>query len=200
MSGSGDDVASFLYLLLLLVMLASALMVHRVPLGAGLKMALAWVLIFLVVFVGFTLKDDFLALGRRVLNDTRNGGQIAAAGGELRIRKSADGHFWVNAEINGHDIRFLVDSGATTTSISSATATRSEVVLAGGLPTAVGTANGIVTAQRGRIARLAVGTIERREVAVLVAEAFGDVDVLGMNFLSSLSSWGVEGEWLVLRP
>jgi predicted aspartyl protease len=24
--------------------------------------------------------------------------------------------------------------------------------------------------------------------------------VLGMNFLSSLSAWGVEGQWLVLKP
>ena len=200
MSGSGDDVASFLYLLLLIVLMASALLVRRVPIGTGLKMALGWVLIFLVVFVGFTLKDDFLALGKRVLNDTRNGGQVAAAGGELRIRKSADGHFWVNAEVNGHDVRFLVDSGATTTSISSETATRSEIVPSNGLRVAVGTANGVVQARRGRIARLEIGTIARRDVAVLVAEAFGPVDVLGMNFLSSLSSWGVEGEWLVLRP
>jgi len=26
------------------------------------------------------------------------------------------------------------------------------------------------------------------------------MNVLGMNFLSSLSGWGVEGKWLVLRP
>jgi aspartyl protease family protein len=28
----------------------------------------------------------------------------------------------------------------------------------------------------------------------------GDLNVLGMNFLSSLERWGVEGRWLVLQP
>jgi predicted aspartyl protease len=26
------------------------------------------------------------------------------------------------------------------------------------------------------------------------------MDVLGMNFLSSLSGWGVEGKWLIPKP
>ena len=64
----------------------------------------------------------------------------------------------------------------------------------------VNTANGIVRASRGRAERLKIGTIERRDLAVHVSEAFGDTDVLGMNFLSSLSGWGVEGQWLVLKP
>jgi aspartyl protease family protein len=34
----------------------------------------------------------------------------------------------------------------------------------------------------------------------VVSETFGPMDVLGMNFLSSLSGWGVEGQWLVLKP
>jgi aspartyl protease family protein len=199
-SDTGDDAASFLYLLLCIVLVGSALMVRRIPIGTGLKMALGWVLIFLVAFVGFTLKDDFLALGRRVVGESGNGGQVVAAGGEVRIRKSLDGHFWVNAEVNGREVRFLVDSGATTTSISSDTAERTNIVPSGGFRVAVSTANGMVQAQRGRIERIEVGTIERRNLAVLVSAAFGRTDVLGMNFLSSLSGWGVEGQWLILRP
>jgi aspartyl protease family protein len=45
-----------------------------------------------------------------------------------------------------------------------------------------------------------VGTIERRRLAVHISAAFGEMNVLGMNFLSSLSGWGVEGRWLVLKP
>jgi aspartyl protease family protein len=37
-------------------------------------------------------------------------------------------------------------------------------------------------------------------MAVEVSAAFGDMNVLGMNFLSSLSSWSVQGQWLVLKP
>ena len=43
------------------------------------------------------------------------------------------------------------------------------------------------------------GTIERHDLAVHVADD-EDLNVLGMNFLSSLQRWGVEGRWLVLVP
>ena len=97
-------------------------------------------------------------------------------------------------------MRFLIDSGATTTSISAETARRAGIESGSGLPALVRTANGVVPVQRGRAEELKVGTIERRNVAVHISEAFGDMNVLGMNFLSSLSGWGVEGKWLVLKP
>ena len=49
----------------------------------------------------------------------------------------------------------------------------------------------------GRVANLEVGGIKRSDVGIQVADN-DDLNVLGMNFLSSLSRWGVEGRWLVL--
>jgi aspartyl protease family protein len=196
----GDQALSFVYLVGVLVLVSSALLVRRIPFGQGLKMFAGWVLIFLAAFVAFTLKDDFLALGKRVLADSRGEGEVVAVGREMRIRKAMDGHFWVNGELNGHKVRFLVDSGATVTSISSATARLADIEPGNGLPAMVQTANGVVPVKRARAERLKVGSIERRNLAVHVSEAFGPMNVLGMNFLSSLSSWGVEGQWLVLKP
>ena len=195
----GDQALSFVYLIGILVLVVSALMVRRIPIGQGLKMFAGWVLIFLAAFVAFALKDDFMALGKRVLAESRGEGQVVAVGKELRIRKSMDGHFWVNGELNGKKIRFLVDSGATVTSISSDTAALADIEPSG-LPAIVQTANGTVQVGRARAERLKVGSIERRNMAVHVSEAFGPMNVLGMNFLSSLSAWGVEGQWLVLKP
>jgi hypothetical protein len=53
--------------------------------------------------------------------------------------------------------------------------------------------------QRGRADRLKLGPIERSDLAVHIAAAEHDTNVIGMNFLSSLSAWGVEGSTLVLR-
>jgi aspartyl protease family protein len=195
----GDQALSFVYLVGVLVLVVSALLVRKIPFGQGLKMFAGWVLIFLAAFVAFTLKDDFMALGRRIVAEGRGEGEVVAAGRELRIRKSMDGHFWVNGELNGHKVRFLVDSGATVTSISAPTAAQADIAT-GGFPVLVQTANGIVQAKRGRAEQLKVGTIVRGNLAVQVSEAFGDTNVLGMNFLSSLSAWGVEGQWLVLKP
>ena len=183
------------------MLVISALTVHRIPIKRGLAMFAAWAMIFLAAFVAFTLKDDFIALGKRVVEETRGGGtMVAAEGKELRIKQSLDGHFWVDASLNGEKVRFLIDSGATTTSISAETARRAGIETSDGFPALVRTANGTVRVERGHAERLEVGTIERRNLGVHVSEAFGDMNVLGMNFLSSLSGWGVEGQWLVLKP
>lgn len=200
MTADGDQALTFIYLIGCLVLVVSALLVRRVPLGQGIKMFAGWVLIFLAAFVAFTLKDDFIALGKRVVAEAKGEGEIVRVGKEMRIRKSLDGHFWVNARLNGAKVHFLVDSGATVTSISADTARRAHIDSDDGFPVLVDTANGTVTARRARAERLVVGTIERRNMAVEVSDSFGDMNVLGMNFLSSLSGWSVQGQWLVLKP
>ena len=197
----GDDALTFLYLLGMLVLIGSALSVRRVPIGQGLKMAVAWVLIFGAAFVGFTLKDDFAALYRRVADESGGRTQVVQQGEALRIRQSADGHFWVDAQLNGESVRFLVDSGATTTSINGRTARRAGIEpRRGGLPVLVQTANGTIQVQRGRAERLQVGGIRREDLAVHISDGFGETNVLGMNFLSTLSGWSVRRGWLILEP
>ena len=200
MIANGDQALNFLYLVGCFVLVASALLVRRVPIGNGVKIFAGWVLIFLAAFTAFTLKDDFLALGRRIAAEARGEGEVVQAGREMRIRKSEDGHFWVLGRLNGVAVRFLIDSGATTTSISTDTASRAHIEAESSFPVLVQTANGVVQAQRGRADKLVVGTIERHGMAVQISEAFGPMDVLGMNFLSSLSGWTVQGDWLVLKP
>jgi len=195
----GDSALQFVYLLGMLAMVVAAFSVHRLPLGQTVKMMAAWALIFLVLFLGFTLKDDFKALGKRFAAEVTGESKVIRSGREIRIRKSADGHFHVKAEVNGRSVEFLVDSGATVTSMSSAMARNAGVEVSGAFPVLVETANGTIRASRGEAATLKVGPIERRDHDVFVSETFGDTQVLGMNFLSSLTSWGVEGEWLILK-
>jgi aspartyl protease family protein len=196
----GDQALGFVYLLGCLALVLSALMVRRIPIALSLKMFFSWVLIFLAAFVAFTLKDDFLDLGRRVVAEARGEPVAVIEGRTLRIRQSFDGHYWVTGSINGQTTRFLIDSGATVTSISTRTAQRAGIDTDSGLIAMVQTANGKVMVKRGRASSLVVGPIERSDLAVHVSDGFGDTNVLGMNFLSSLSGWGVEKRWLVLKP
>ena len=123
------------------------------------------------------------------------------AGKELHIAMSPDGHFWVRASINGVPRRMLVDSGATLTAVSSSTARQAEIDTSAGLaPIVLQTANGAAPARAGRIDELRVGNIVARNLRVVTSPGLGDMDVLGMNFLSRLESWRVEGRTLVLVP
>ena len=197
---SGDRTAEFIYLIAILVFVASAFMVRRVPIDQGLKMFAGWVVIFLAAFVAFQMKDDIVGFANQVLDERRAESTGLSVGGNLEIKQSLDGHFWVDARINGEPARFLVDSGATTTSISVETARRAGIEPSSSIPAIVRTANGTVSVDRGRAERLQVGHIVREDVGVHISEGFGETNVLGMNFLSSLSGWGVERNRLILKP
>lgn len=123
------------------------------------------------------------------------------SGGEVRIRMSPDGHFWARATINGVERRMLVDSGATITAISEDTA-RAAAVSSGTslVPIVLQTANGMAQARTGSVKRLELGSITARDLKVAISPALGDMNVLGMNFLSDLASWRVEGRTLILVP
>jgi aspartyl protease family protein len=122
-------------------------------------------------------------------------------GREVRIRMARDGHFWARATLNGVERRMLVDSGATITAISAETAAHAGVRTHTNLvPVLMRTANGTVPAETGRIERLRLGDIEARKLHVVITPALGPIDVLGMNFLSQLASWRVEGQTLILVP
>ena len=112
-----------------------------------------------------------------------------------------DGHFWVVASINGAETRMLIDSGATVTAISQATARAARIDTGTGLtPVMLRTANGVAPAETGSIRELRAGNIVARNLKVVTAPGLGRLDVLGMNFLSQLQSWRVEGQTLILVP
>jgi aspartyl protease family protein len=122
-------------------------------------------------------------------------------GKEVRLRMAPDGHFWANVTINGVKRRMLIDSGATVTAISVATATAAKVDTKRELvPTILQTANGMVQVETGSIQELRAGNVLARNLKVVTSPALGDLDVLGMNFLSKLASWRVEGRTLILVP
>jgi aspartyl protease family protein len=123
------------------------------------------------------------------------------SGRELRVKMAPDGHFWVLASINGIKRRMLIDSGATVTAISEDTAAAAGVKTGSNLaPVMLRTANGVAAAKTGSIDELEVGNVVARNLKIVTAPGLGNLDVLGMNFLSKLQSWRVEGNTLVLVP
>jgi aspartyl protease family protein len=127
--------------------------------------------------------------------------QQEVVGSETRIRMASDGHFWAKATINGVERRMLIDSGATVTAVSQETAARASIASdAEMVPVVLRTANGMTAAQTGTIRELRVGNVTARNLKVVSSPALGGLNVLGMNFLSRLASWRVEGRTLIMVP
>ncbi len=185
---------------LLLVLPVAALLTRRVPLLRVLGMLLAWAAIFAIGLGLVTQRARLEPYWRRVAATLQLDDQTVM-GKEVRIRMADDGHFWARATINGVRRRMLIDSGATITALSSDSAVEAGVkVERPAWPMLLRTANGTISARTGSVADLRLGDIAARHLAVVVSPAFGDTDVLGMNFLSRLKSWRVEGRTLILTP
>ena len=192
---TNDVMLGGVYILMAIMLVLGALITRREPAAKLFTMALAWVAIFAAGIVLFTFRDNFGWVAQRLKAEAI--GSPVQEGAETRIPMAIDGHFWVEAEVNGEKVKFLVDSGATMTTIDRETARRAGVAVSPRADQIVRTGNGIIRVASGRADAIQVGGITRRDVGVQVAE-HDDLNVLAMNFLSSLSRWGVEGRWLVL--
>jgi aspartyl protease family protein len=193
MSNNGP---SIVFYIVAIVFIASSLVGMRQPIGKTLKMVLVWVAVFGVAFILFSFRSEVSSFGQRLRSEAT--GSPIVEGAFVRIPISDDGHFWVDARLNDENVRFMVDSGATVTTVSRGTAQAAGMDIDGRIAV-VGTANGPVRVTQGMADRLVVGSIERTDFPIDVNEQ-DDVNLLGMNFLRSLRSWRVEGNYLVLQP
>jgi len=183
------------YILMAIMLVLGSLMARREPAAKLLTMALAWVAIFAAGFVLFTFRDNLGWVAQRLKSEAV--GTPIQQGRETRVPMAIDGHFWVSGKVNGKAVKFLVDSGATMTTLDRESAAAAAVSVSPRADQFVRTGNGIIRVATGRAAELQVGGITRRDVGVQVVDN-DDMNVLGMNFLSSLSRWSVEGRWLIL--
>ena len=193
---TNDVMLGSLYLLMAMMLVLGALINRREPFAKMAVMALSWVAIFGAGFVLFTFRDDLGFIAQRLKTEATGAPIVTAR--EVRIPMSIDGHFWVEGEINGAPVKFLVDSGATVTTIDRATALRAGATVADARDQVVRTGNGFIRVARGRAQSVSIAAIEREDVGLHIVEG-DEMNVLGMNFLSTLTRWGVEGRWLILE-
>jgi aspartyl protease family protein len=176
------------------------MVLQRIPyVGRFIRFAFSFGLLAFLIFIVLQQAPYQPELAR--LTDRLGLDDQQVAGKELHVRMSSDGHFWVLASVNGVQRRMLIDSGATVTAISERTARAAKVDTANGLsPVVLRTANGAAPAETGKVDEIRVGNIVARNLRIVTSPGLGDLDVLGMNFLSKLQSWRVENRTLVLVP
>ncbi|HMG46822.1 MAG TPA: TIGR02281 family clan AA aspartic protease [Allosphingosinicella sp.] len=113
------------------------------------------------------------------------------------IARSADGHFYLDAQVNGAQVHFLVDTGASMVALTPADAQRAGIALPSERTTARG-AGGAVEVMPVTIERIAIGPLEARGVRGAVAREL-PVSLLGQSFLSRVGTVEISGDRMVLR-
>src|SRR4249919_3536697 len=103
---TNDLMLGSVYIVMAMTLVLGALISRREPAAKLFTMALAWVVIFAAGFVLFTFRDNLGWVAQRLKAEAV--GTPVEQGQETRIPMAIDGHFWVDAKLNGRDVKFLV--------------------------------------------------------------------------------------------
>lgn len=116
------------------------------------------------------------------------------------LTKGRNGHFEVEARVDGRRLAFLVDTGASHIALRESAANRLGIYpRPADYTVRVSTANGVTKAARVQLRSVEVGDIMVRDVAAIVHPDAGlGVNLLGMSFLSRVR-WTHERGKLVLE-
>jgi|SRR5580704_2744944 len=198
---STGDFGSLAYQLALLIFLAAAVLtLFRERFAQAIISAVLWVVVGLLLVIGYSYRFELSDVGDRVLAELIPG-HVVSHGRTVEVARAGAGDFAIAAEINGARVHMVLDTGA-----SSVVLTQDDAKAAG-LPIAlldytvsIDTANGRTRAAPVTLDRLAVGGLEERAVEALVVQPGQlQTSLLGMSFLNRLQSWQVVGDRLVLK-
>jgi aspartyl protease family protein len=167
-----------------------------------------WFLAIVVLVALHAFRDELAIVGGRVLGALAPGTPIVGRlTGEsdrdaVVIMRSGDGHFGVRAAVNDESMSLLVDTGASYVTLTDSDAADIGIdVEALSFSVPIRTANGTIRAAATEVERIAIGPIERRNVAALVAPGHAlDQSLLGLSFLDTLAGYTIRGDRLVLNP
>ncbi len=159
---------------------------------ARLMTHLTWVVLLLMLTLYFNYYIDARDNPNRMLAlDT------AGSSGEVVLERDRSGHYRAPGLINGVRVDFLVDTGATSVSVSEALAQK--LGLGRGAPLQAMTANGVVIAYRTELDSVQLGGIRMQRVAATINPGMpDDMVLLGMSFMQHLELIQRDGE-LTLR-
>lgn len=187
-----DNWPRIAYFVLLLIALSGYLIVEmRKDFGKSMRQMLAWGLIFLGLIAGFGLWDD-------IRKDVAP--QQIVEGRRIELPVASDGHFYITLRLNGTNVDFMVDTGASDIALRRADAKR-----AGIEPDDLNyigfasTANGRVSTAPVTIGLIEIGEIRDENVRADVVQGDLGISLLGMSYLRRFGRVGFEGETMVLE-
>lgn len=200
-----DSFGQMITLLPFAALLSVGILASRRSLSESVRQIAWWLLIILLLVTGYLYRNDFSAVGNRLLAGLVPGRAVVVTtsegGMEVILHKSLGGHFETRVEVDGVLVPMLIDTGASSVALSFEDAVRIGIDPAElNYTQTILTANGRAMAAPIRLAQVAIGPILRQNIQAIVAEE-GKLDqsLLGMTFLSTLGSLQMQTDELRLR-
>ncbi len=189
------------YLLILLVLVGSGLVVRwrDRPKLKWLQHGLIWAGLGLVLIVGYSYRTDVTSLWTRTLAELMPGRAIEITAGTAIVRAGEDRHFRIDSKVDGAQIRFLLDTGASMVVLNRRDALKIGFNLDKlAFTQRTQTANGVGMGAPVRLREIRIGPIVVKNIRALVNRTPMSTSLLGVNFLERLSGYSVKDGTLTL--
>jgi aspartyl protease family protein len=169
--------------------------------GRTVRHLAIWLGIGAVIALLYSFRHEFGEVRDRLAGNMAPArGVESQTGRAVTLYAQADGHFYVEAEVEREKILFMVDTGASDVTLSRRDAQRLGIDPRDREFTQIyQTANGQVRGAPVTLDSVAIGPIDLRNVRASVNEAPMGVSLLGMSFLGRLDGYQVNRDRLTLR-
>ena len=143
--------------------------------------------------IGFSYKSDVIKVYDKVYANLIPGNYVISGDKQVIVYANQYGHYYVNTIIQGVSINFLIDTGATTVSLTRSDAKKLGIDLNQlNYSQKVSTANGAALSAPIKLDYIKINDIVVDNVSASVGRDDGlDKSLLGMSFLNKLRSFQV---------
>lgn len=183
---------NLIYSILLLSMMISSMFIRSTTdNGKKFKNLAIWLTIILVIALLYNNRFLFKNFVPYQAYDTGNN--------ELKITKSNDNHFYIAINIDNKKVLFLIDTGATTTTLTLNDAKKLGIDidrLNFNIP--LNTANGVSFGASTEVYNIKIGDFTIDSMWVIVSKDLDGKSLLGMNFLNKLNGYDIRQDKMTL--
>lgn len=178
----------------------AALAASRQSLAAlGLQLAI-WFGVLILLVGAYGYRNELTAFYDRILGQILPSHAATIDAGTVRFTRANDGHFHIDAVVNGKPVRFLLDTGASAVVLTRADAARlgfdaAQLKFSQIFETANGRTRGAPVALQS----LRIGPLAFDHVAASVNEGEMRQSLLGMRLLEKFSSIEIRNDTLTIR-
>jgi aspartyl protease family protein len=195
------DQTNALQALGLLALVSSGVVYARgVKLGEAARNAAIWIGIAAIALIGYSFRTELSDAFVKVRGEVIPAYAISTAPREMTVTRSADGGFYIQGQVGGAPVRFVIDTGANGVLLSPDDAKRAGIDLDTlKYASPAETANGVAFLAQVTLPSLTVGELKLSDVPAAVNQAPMSSSLLGMAFLRQMDTVEIKGDQLTLK-
>lgn len=197
-----DKWGNIIYLVVLLIVLISGLRNSKlIKSKDALKYSIYWAIIALLFIIIYSYKSEFINFKSRIFSELSPSSAQSRNNGDIIIKTSTNGHFYVTLTINNQKIRAMIDTGATDLTLNLKDAQKIGINISNlRFNKIYNTANGISYGSSVNLEKLSIAYLTFHNIKASVNQGSMQHSLIGINFLKKFKKYQFSNNELILTP